>query len=201
MLRLLKKNVQSATIDQCLTEPDRYASSDERDYYAASSGLRDLLDSMDGARDIIDTARGLEGLRRQDSIHAAAVVISPEPLTNIVPIQQKGEGAEVVTQYEMHGVEALGLLKMDFLGLRNLTTIERALELIERNTGIRPDIDAIPLDDPLVFDMFRRGASMGVFQFHRWRERVDRGVRRPDRIGPEQLRRRRFQSSRDSRCP
>jgi len=154
-----------ASIDQCLTEPGPDAPSDVRDHYSAASGLRDLLATVDGATEIIETARGLEGLRRQDSIHAAAVVISPEPLTNIVPIQRKGEDAEVVTQYEMHGVEALGLLKMDFLGLRNLATIERALELIERNTGTRPDIDNVPLDDEPVYDMLRRGDSMGVFQF------------------------------------
>ncbi|MGI9667964.1 MAG: DNA polymerase III subunit alpha [Acidimicrobiia bacterium] len=156
---------KDATIDQCLTPPGAEATSAERDHYSAASGLRDLLDTMDGAQEILSTARGLEGLRRQDSIHAAAVVISPEPLTNIVPTQQKGEGAEVVTQYEMHGVEALGLLKMDFLGLRNLATIERALELIERNTGIRPDIDNVDLEDDAVFEMLRRGDSIGVFQF------------------------------------
>lgn len=156
---------KDATIDQCLTPPGPEASSAERDHYAAASGLRDLLDTMDGAQEILTTARGLEGLRRQDSIHAAAVVISPETLTNIVPTQQKGEGAEVVTQYEMHGVEALGLLKMDFLGLRNLSTIERALELIERNTGERPDIDNVDLSDAEVFEMLRRGDSIGVFQF------------------------------------
>jgi DNA polymerase III subunit alpha len=156
---------KDATIDQCLTPPGPDASSTDRDHYAAASGLRELLDTMDGAREIISTARGLEGLRRQDSIHAAAVVISPEPLTNIVPTQQKGEDTEVVTQFEMHGVEALGLLKMDFLGLRNLATIERALEMIERNTGARPDIDGVALDDPAVYDMLRRGDSVGVFQF------------------------------------
>ncbi|MDK1096106.1 MAG: DNA polymerase III subunit alpha [Actinomycetota bacterium] len=156
---------KDASIDQCLTEPGPDAPGDLLDHYAAASGLRDLLDTLDGATEIIETARGLEGLRRQDSIHAAAVVISPEPLTNIIPIQQKGEDAEVVTQYEMHGVEALGLLKIDFLGLRNLATIERALELIERNTGIRPDIDNVPLDDDAVFQMLRRGDSIGVFQF------------------------------------
>ena len=154
-----------ATIDQCLTAPGKDASAADRDHYNAAAGLRDLLDTLDGAREIIETARGLEGLRRQDSIHAAAVVISPEPLMNIVPIQRKGEGAEVVTQYEMHGVEELGLLKMDFLGLRNLATIERALELIERNTGERPDIDHVRLDDEKVYDMLRAGDSMGVFQF------------------------------------
>ncbi|KAA3637616.1 MAG: DNA polymerase III subunit alpha, partial [Armatimonadetes bacterium] len=107
---------KDATIDQCLTKPDSNASANDRDHYNAAAGLRDLMKTLDGATEIIETARGLEGLRRQDSIHAAAVVISPEPLTNIVPIQRKGEGAEVVTQYEMHGVEELGLLKMDFLG-------------------------------------------------------------------------------------
>jgi DNA polymerase-3 subunit alpha len=156
---------KDATIDQCLSEPGQDSSSDLRDHYAAASGLRDLLGSLDGAPEIIETARGIEGLRRQDSIHAAAVVISPEPLTNIVPIQQKGDDAEIVTQYEMHAVESLGLLKMDFLGLRNLATIERALELIEHNTGVRPDIDNVPLDDDAVFEMLRRGDSIGVFQF------------------------------------
>jgi len=154
-----------ATIGQCLSKPDAEASADDKDHYRAAAGLRDLISTLDGATEIIETARGLEGLRRQDSIHAAAVVISPEPLTNIVPIQRKGEDAEVVTQYEMHGVEELGLLKMDFLGLRNLATIERALELIQDNTGERPDIDNVPLDDEAVYDMFRRGDSIGVFQF------------------------------------
>ncbi len=156
---------KDASIGQCLTEPGPDAPSDVRDHYSAASGLRDLLVSLDGATEIIETARGLEGLRRQDSIHAAAVVISPEPLTNIVPIQRKGDDAEVVTQYEMHGVEALGLLKMDFLGLRNLATIERTLELVEGNTGRRPDIDNVPLDDDTVYEMLRRGDSIGVFQF------------------------------------
>lgn len=156
---------KEATIGQCLTPPGPDTPQDVRDHYTAAAGLRDLIETMDGAREILETARGLEGLRRQDSIHAAAVVISPEPLTHIVPIQRKGEDGEVVTQYEMHGVEALGLLKMDFLGLRNLATIERALELIERNTGSRPDIDSIPLDDEKVFEMFRAGDTVGVFQF------------------------------------
>ncbi len=156
---------KDATIDQCLTKPDAEASGNDKDHYRAAAGLRDLLATLDGGQEIIETARGLEGLRRQDSIHAAAVVISPEPLMNIVPIQRKGDGAEIVTQYEMHGVEELGLLKMDFLGLRNLATIERTLELVEANTGERPDIDNVPLDDDLVFEMLRRGDSIGVFQF------------------------------------
>lgn len=156
---------KEATLTQCLEPPGPDVDQATRDWYTGAAGLRELYESDPSAREVVDTARGLEGLRRQDSIHAAAVVISPQPLTDIVPIQRKGEDAEVVTQYEMHAVESLGLLKMDFLGLRNLATIERALELIERNTGERVDIDSIRLDDDVVFEMLRAGDSMGVFQF------------------------------------
>jgi DNA polymerase-3 subunit alpha len=156
---------KDATLTQCLEDPGREAPQADRDHYQAAAGLRELYESDAITREVVDTARGLEGLRRQDSIHAAAVVISPDPLTDVVPLQQKGDGAEIVTQYEMHAVESLGLLKMDFLGLRTLTTIERALDLIERNTGTRPDIDSVPLDDPDVFEMLQRGDTMGIFQF------------------------------------
>jgi len=156
---------KEATLSQALDAPERYADQMARDHHTASAGLREAYASDPTAREVVDTARGLEGLRRQDSIHAAAVVISPVPLTDIVPIQRKGDDAEIVTQYEMHGVEALGLLKMDFLGLRNLATIERTLELVEQSTGSRPDIDSVPLDDAAVFAMLRAGDSMGVFQF------------------------------------
>ena len=122
------------------------------------------------AKEVIDVALGLEGLRRQDGIHAAAVVISRDPLTDYLPIQRKPdaggdpEDAPIVTQYEMHGVEDLGLLKMDFLGLRNLSVIERALDLIEAATGERPDIDNVDLDDEPTLEMLRRAESVGVFQ-------------------------------------
>ncbi|NND02685.1 MAG: DNA polymerase III subunit alpha, partial [Acidimicrobiia bacterium] len=156
---------REATLTQCLEQPEADAEANVKDWFSGAAGLRDLYSTDDAVREVVDTARGLEGLRRQDSIHAAAVVISPVPLQEIVPVQQKGDEAEVVTQYEMHGVEELGLLKMDFLGLRNLATIERALELIERTTGERIDIDAVPLDDPAVYEMLQAGDSMGVFQF------------------------------------
>ena len=155
---------REATLSQCLEPPPDDADSSLRDFHANASGLREMYAADPDARRVIDTALGLEGLRRQDSIHAAAVVISPDPLTEIVPIQQKGEDAEVVTQFEMHAIERLGLLKMDFLGLRNLSTIERCLELIEETSGARPDIDAVPLDDSKVYAMLSRGDSMGVFQ-------------------------------------
>ncbi|MCB1246772.1 MAG: DNA polymerase III subunit alpha, partial [Acidimicrobiia bacterium] len=153
------------TLTQILEPPGPDAESEVRDWYANAQGLRTMIESDPAAAEVVDAARGLEGLRRQDSIHAAAVVIAPEPLTNIVPIQQKGVDAEVVTQYEMHGVEELGLLKMDFLGLRNLSIIERCLELVERTTGQRVDIDNVPLDDHETFELLRRADTIGVFQF------------------------------------
>ncbi len=125
-------------------------------------------------RKIIDTARGLEGTVRNSSIHAAAVVIAPQPLTDLVPVQladsnKKDENGQKVyrqvTQFSMKPVEEMGLLKMDFLGLRNLDVIEDALDIIERSTGERPDMSALPLDDQKTYEMLARGESVGVFQF------------------------------------
>ncbi len=171
-----------ATLDQCLVEPLPEDDATTKDHFTAAAGLRDLLASDPDAQQVVETARGLEGLRRQDSIHAAAVVISPVPLPEIVPIQRKGEDGEVVTQYEMHAVEALGLLKMDFLGLRNLSTIERALELIEASTGESIDIDALPLDDQAVYEMLQKGESIGVFQLEGNAMRSLMRNLRPDRF-------------------
>jgi DNA polymerase-3 subunit alpha len=115
-------------------------------------------------------AKGLEGLRRQDGIHAAAVVITKERLTEYLPIQRKPENgvpveeAPVVTQYEMHGVEDLGLLKMDFLGLRNLDVISDTIEIIKETRGVELDIDDVPLDDPTTYDLLQRAETIGVFQ-------------------------------------
>jgi len=148
------------------------------DGFKVATELRGIYETDPDAKKVIDVARGLEGLRRQDGIHAAAVVITREPLTEYLPIQRKPEAGTdpantpIVTQYEMHGVADLGLLKMDFLGLRNLTVIERALDLIERSTlaacpdavAARPDIDHVALDDEKVYEMLRRGDSIGVFQ-------------------------------------
>jgi len=140
------------------------------DGFKMASELRTLYEADPDARRVLDVARGLEGLRRQDGIHAAAVVIAGSALTDYLPIQRKPEAggkvedAPIVTQYEMHGVEDLGLLKMDFLGLRNLDVIEVSLELIEESTGSRPDIDRVPLDDEKTFELLRAGDTVGVFQ-------------------------------------
>src|SRR5215510_2259822 len=148
----------------CLEQVEGY-----EDGYKMAAELRALYETDPDAARVLDVARGLEGLRRQDGIHAAAVVITPEPLTEYLPIQRKPDGgkledAPIVTQYEMHGVEELGLLKMDFLGLRNLDVIDITLDLVERGTGVRPDIDNVPLDDEKTFELLRAADTIGVFQ-------------------------------------
>jgi DNA polymerase-3 subunit alpha len=136
--------------------------------------LRLAYDSDPVAKQIVDVARGLEGIVRNSSIHAAAVVIAAGPLTDIVPLQLADSNQvdadgnkifKIVTQFSMKPVEQLGLLKMDFLGLRNLDVIEDALDIIERSSGSRPDMATLPLDDPTTYEMLSAGDSIGVFQF------------------------------------
>jgi DNA polymerase-3 subunit alpha len=124
------------------------------------SELKQSYDSDPVTREIVDLAKPLEGLTRQDGIHAAAVVIGSQPLMEVLPLQQKGVDQEVVTQVSGTNIEALGLLKMDFLGLRNLDVIDKACALV-------PDLDigSIPLDDKKTYAMLARGESTGVFQF------------------------------------
>ena len=148
--------------------------------------FRALYQSQPDAKRLIDNAMKLEGVARHASTHACGVVIAPQALTNYVPLQlatRQGRGAPeaarsspktangaedskvVVTQYEMHAIEDLGLLKMDFLGLRNLTTIEDAVALVRARHGLDLDIDAIPLNDPKTFRLFSDGKTTGIFQF------------------------------------
>ena len=140
------------------------------DGYKMAGELREVYGADPEVARVVDVAKGLEGLRRQDGIHAAAVVITRDPLTEYLPVQRKPEpggaleDAPIVTQYEMHGVEELGLLKMDFLGLRNLDVMEITLDLVERGTGVRPDIDNVPLDDAKTFELLRNADTIGVFQ-------------------------------------
>src|SRR4051794_33014888 len=155
------------------------------DCLADGSELKHTYDSDPNARRILDVAQGLEGIVRNNSIHAAAVVIADRPLDEIVPLQlaedrsapaANGTGAaktnggraersyKIVTQYSMGPIEEIGLLKMDFLGLRNLDVIEDAVDIIERSRGTKVDMEQIPLDDAKTFDMLSAGDSVGVFQ-------------------------------------
>lgn len=149
----------------CFTENENYLEG-----YKLAAELRQMCQEDPDAKKVIETALGLEGLRRQDGIHAAAVVISDEPLTNYVPVQRKPEPgqnpeeAPVVTQYDMEAVEEIGLLKMDFLGLRNLSVIDEAIQMIKKTRKLDLNIDEIPLDDEKTFEMLKKGDSLGVFQ-------------------------------------
>ncbi len=158
-----------------IPEPIMGRSKSFDEYLSEEPDLRRAYDSEPEARQIIDTARGLEGIVRNAGIHAAAVVIADRPLTDIVPVQlMEDRGApgpdgerqyKVVTQYSMKPIEEIGLLKMDFLGLRNLDVIEDCLSILEESTGERIDMASLPLDDPKTFEMMARGDSIGVFQF------------------------------------
>jgi DNA polymerase-3 subunit alpha len=127
---------------------------------ADAGELRKIVATDPVAKEILELAEPLEGLTRADSIHAAGVVIGAEPLINVVPLQQKGSDQEVVTQFSMKDIEALGLLKMDFLGLRNLDVIDKACALIGNL-----DIATIPMDDKKTYAMLAKGDAIGVFQF------------------------------------
>ncbi|MEX6428667.1 MULTISPECIES: DNA polymerase III subunit alpha [Ferrimicrobium] len=140
------------------------------DGFQAATELREMVETDPEVRMVVEVAKGLEGLRRQDGIHAAAVVITNEPLTTYLPIQRKPDPgqdpslAPMVTQYEMHGVEELGLLKMDFLGLRTLSVLDRAIELIRESRGVEVVLEQIPLDDEPTYAMLREADTIGVFQ-------------------------------------
>ena len=131
----------------------------------ASSDLRALYESDEQIEVLINLAKRLEGVARHTSIHAAGVVISKEPLINYVPLQYATRGDKVVTtQYSMYDLEKLGLQKMDFLGLKNLTILQNALRIIKKTQGIEIDLLRIPLDDKKTFELLSKGETTGVFQ-------------------------------------
>jgi DNA polymerase-3 subunit alpha len=128
-----------------------------------SPELKQAYESEEVTRELIDTARVLEDLTRNSSVHAAGVVIGPEPLVNLLPLKQDEDGA-IVTQYAMGPVGDLGLLKMDFLGLKTLTVIRNAGEMVKQTHGIEVPIDNLPLDDAKTYALLNRAETLGVFQ-------------------------------------
>ena len=132
-----------------------------------SPDLREAYEREPEAKEIVETARALEGLRREDSVHAAGVVIGDAPLVNYLPLKltkdSRDDSKKMVTQFDMNGVAQLGLLKMDFLGLRTLSVIEETLRHLRRR-GVELDIDHVPLDDAHTYAMLCRGDTTGVFQ-------------------------------------
>ncbi len=115
-------------------------------------------------KELIEVALRLEGLARHASTHAAGVVISPQPLTEIVPLYKSNKD-EITTQYDMNALERIGLLKMDFLGLTTLTVLDDAVRMIKQNRGVDVDLATLPLDDAATYALFSRGDTTGIFQF------------------------------------
>jgi len=132
--------------------------------YKEAADFRAVIDSDPDAKKVFETALGLEGLKRQWGVHAAGVIMSSDPLIDIIPIMKREQDGQIVTQFDYPAAESLGLIKMDFLGLRNLTIIDDALDNIETNRGFRPVLEDLDFDDRDAYDLLARGDSLGVFQ-------------------------------------
>ncbi|WP_375484931.1 DNA polymerase III subunit alpha [uncultured Mycobacterium sp.] len=132
--------------------------------YKEAAEVRGLIDTDPDVRTIYETARGLEGLIRNAGVHACAVIMSSEPLTDSIPLWKRPQDGAIITGWDYPACEEIGLLKMDFLGLRNLTIIGDAIENIKANRGIDVDLESVPLDDPATYELLGRGDTLGVFQ-------------------------------------
>ncbi|WP_433392677.1 DNA polymerase III subunit alpha [Micromonospora sp. KLBMP9576] len=132
--------------------------------YAEAGELRGMYEAESDVKKVIDTARGIEGLIRQTGVHAAGVIMSAEPIIDHIPLMRRDSDGVIITQFDYPTCESLGLLKMDFLGLRNLTIIDDAVKNIELNHGRKLDLLALPLDDKPAYELLGRGDTLGVFQ-------------------------------------
>jgi len=132
--------------------------------FKEAAEVRGLIDTDPDVRTIYETARGLEGLVRNAGVHACAVIMSSEPLIEAIPLWKRPQDGAVITGWDYPACEDIGLLKMDFLGLRNLTIIGDAIENIKANRGIDVDLESLPLDDPAAYELLGRGDTLGVFQ-------------------------------------
>ena len=136
----------------------------KNDRYGEAGEFRSVYETDPDAKKIVDTARGLEGLKRQWGVHAAGVILSKEPLLEVIPIHRRESDGAIITQFDMGACEATGLLKMDFLGLRNLSVLDDCLLNIKRNQGLDVDLSTLTLDDPKTFELLGKGETLGVFQ-------------------------------------
>jgi DNA polymerase III subunit alpha len=136
----------------------------EHPRFKEASEFRALIDNDTEAKTVFDRALGLEGLKRQWGVHAAGVIMSSEPLLDIIPIMRREQDGQIVTQFDYPSCETLGLIKMDFLGLRNLTIISDALDNIRMNRGEEVDLEHLALDDRAAYELLTRGDTLGVFQ-------------------------------------
>ncbi len=135
--------------------------------YGEGTEFRQLYEADPSVQEIVDAARGIENLKRQWGVHAAGVIMSSEPLMDIIPVMKREADGAIITQFDYPGCEALGLVKMDFLGLRNLTILDDALTNVRLNRDVELDLDALARqpDDQATYDLLARGDTLGVFQF------------------------------------
>ncbi|GMA40023.1 hypothetical protein GCM10025883_20680 [Mobilicoccus caccae] len=154
----------------------------EHKRYAEAGEFRAMHDEDPQAQEIVKTALGLEGLKRQWGVHAAGVIMSSEPLIDVIPIMRREQDGQIITQFDYPTCETLGLVKMDFLGLRNLTILDDALENVKMNRDVDLDLDALSktLDDPATYDLLARGETLGVFQLDGGGMRTLLRLMRPD---------------------
>ncbi|MBF5080870.1 DNA polymerase III subunit alpha [Quadrisphaera sp. INWT6] len=133
--------------------------------YAEGGEFRALYEAEADVQKVVETAKQLEGLKRQWGVHAAGVIMSSDPLLDLIPIMRREQDGQVITQFDYPSCESLGLIKMDFLGLRNLTIMDDAVRLVERNRGEKVVLEELELDDPGTYELLQRGDTLGVFQF------------------------------------
>src|SRR6266498_2641752 len=143
----------------------RYVPEKDDKRYGEGGELRALYESDPEVKRVVDTAKGLEGLKRQWGVHAAGVIMSSEPLLDLIPIMKREQDGAIITQFDYPSCEALGLIKMDFLGLRNLTVLDDALRNIEANRGEKIVLEDLPLDNRATYELLARGDTLGIFQF------------------------------------
>jgi len=152
--------------------------------YAEAATFRQVHDEDPQAQEVVTTALGLEGLKRQWGVHAAGVIMSSEPLIDLIPIMRREQDGQIITQFDYPSCETLGLVKMDFLGLRNLTILDDALVNVRNNRGDEIDLDALgkSLDDPATYELLGRGDTLGVFQFDGGPMRALLRLMKPDKF-------------------
>ncbi|MFM1910383.1 MAG: hypothetical protein RLZZ545_1081 [Actinomycetota bacterium] len=158
----LTKALPPSVMGKDITLSGVFDSKDSR--YGEAGEFRELYNSDPDSKRVVDVAKGLEGLKRQWGVHAAGVILSREPLLDVIPIHRRDADGAIITQFDMGACEATGLLKMDFLGLRNLSVLDDALANIKSNQGIDVVLEDLPLHDKKTFELLSRGDTLGVFQ-------------------------------------
>ncbi|MCH1883461.1 DNA polymerase III subunit alpha [Agrococcus sp. ARC_14] len=151
--------------------------------YKEASDFRALLDTDPDAKTVYDTALGLENLKRQWGVHAAGVIMSSDPLIDIIPVMKREQDGAIITQFDYPACESLGLIKMDFLGLRNLTIVSDALDNVRANRSEEIDLETLPLDDRGAYELLQRGDTLGVFQLDGGPLRSLLRLMKPDSFG------------------